>query len=153
VSPLHLGCLDVQAPKHQSNGVRPSMFPLQHRIKQVSYAKVENWNYEPFLPSSASCGRVYPHCSGALRACSIGLCSSARHGSKLIGHPAATELVPSIRRLNQPINLHLKVLLLGQIDPVDLAVLHLPLQHLHVKKNYIWMSKSKTNNYKAIVED
>jgi hypothetical protein len=35
----------------------------------------------------------------------------------------------------------LKVLLLGQIDPIDLDGLHLPLQHLCGKMNYICMSK------------
>jgi hypothetical protein len=33
------------------------------------------------------------------------------------------------------------VLLLGQIDPMDLGGLHLLLQHLHAKENYICMSK------------
>jgi hypothetical protein len=33
------------------------------------------------------------------------------------------------------------MLLLGQIDPMDLGGLHLPLQHMRAKKNYIYMSK------------
>jgi hypothetical protein len=35
----------------------------------------------------------------------------------------------------------LKVILLGQIDPVNLGGLHLPLQHMREKENYICMSK------------
>jgi hypothetical protein len=39
--------------------------------------------------------------------------------------------------LNQPIDPPLKVLLLGQIDPMDLYGLHLLLQHLHAKKIHL----------------
>jgi hypothetical protein len=60
-----------------------------------------------------------------------------RHGSELVRHPVAIELLI----LNQPIDPPMKVLLLGQIDPVDLGGLHLSLQHLRAKKNYICMSK------------
>jgi hypothetical protein len=60
------------------------------------------------------------------------------HGSELIGRPLLAEPVLGLQRLNQPID-PLKVLLLGQIDPMDLGGLHLPLQHLRAKKNYIWM--------------
>jgi hypothetical protein len=59
------------------------------------------------------------------------------HGSELIGCLVAIELVPGLQKLNQPIDLPLKVMHLGQIDPVDLARLHLPLQYLRAKKNYI----------------
>jgi hypothetical protein len=63
-----------------------------------------------------------------------------RHGSKLIGCLVATEPIPGLWILNQPIA-PLKVLLLGRIDPVDLGGLYLPLQHLRAKKKYICMSK------------
>jgi hypothetical protein len=52
-----------------------------------------------------------------------------------------TEPVPCLLVLNQPINPPPKVLVLGQIDPVDLGGLHLMLQHMRAKKNYICMSK------------
>jgi hypothetical protein len=58
-----------------------------------------------------------------------------RYGSKLVGRPPATEPVPGLRILNQPIDRPLKVLVLGQIDPVDLCGLHLLLQHLRAKEN------------------
>jgi hypothetical protein len=64
-----------------------------------------------------------------------------RYDSKHVGHLVAAEPVPGLRILNQLINAILRVLLLGQIDHVDLGRLHLPLQHLCVKKNYICMSK------------
>jgi hypothetical protein len=65
-----------------------------------------------------------------------------RHGSKLIGRPVATKLVLGLLIINQSIDPPpLKMLLLGQIDPVDLGGLHLPLQHMRAKKNYIYMSK------------
>jgi hypothetical protein len=64
-----------------------------------------------------------------------------RHGSELVRRPVVVEPVPNLLILNQPVDLPLKVLLLGQIYPVDLGGLHLPLQHLCVKKNYISMSK------------
>jgi hypothetical protein len=51
-----------------------------------------------------------------------------RHGSKFVRRPVAIEPV-------------LGLLVLGQIDPVDLGGLHLPLQHLCAKKNYVCMSK------------
>jgi hypothetical protein len=66
---------------------------------------------------------------------------SLRHSSKLVRCPPAIEPVPDLRILNQPIDRSLKMLVLGQIDPVNLSGLHLPLQHLHVKENYICMSK------------
>jgi hypothetical protein len=66
---------------------------------------------------------------------------SLRHSSKLVRRPIATEPVPDLWIIHQPIDVPLKVLLLGQIDPVDLGGLHLPLQHLHAKENYICMSK------------
>jgi hypothetical protein len=53
-----------------------------------------------------------------------------RHGSKLVGRPIAAKSVPGLRILHQPIDVPLKVLLLGQIDPVDLGGLNLLLQHL-----------------------
>jgi hypothetical protein len=62
-----------------------------------------------------------------------------RHGSELVKRLVAIEPIPDLLILNQPID-PLKVLLLGQIDLVDLGGLHLPLQHLRVKKNYICMS-------------
>jgi hypothetical protein len=64
-----------------------------------------------------------------------------RHNSKLVERPIAVEPVPSLWILHQPIDVPLKVLLLGQIDPVDMCGLHLPLQHLCAKDNYICMSK------------
>jgi hypothetical protein len=64
-----------------------------------------------------------------------------RHSSKLIGRLVAVELVLGLLILNQPINPTMKVLLLGEIDLVDLGGLHLPLQQLRAKKNYICMSK------------
>jgi hypothetical protein len=64
-----------------------------------------------------------------------------QHDSKLVGHPIATEPVACLKILHQPIDVPLKVLLLGQIDLVDLGGLHLLLQHLHAKENYICMSK------------
>jgi hypothetical protein len=64
-----------------------------------------------------------------------------RHGSKLVGRPPAAKPVPGLRILNQPIDRPLKVLVLSQIDHVDLGGLHLPLQHLHAKENYICMLK------------
>jgi hypothetical protein len=64
-----------------------------------------------------------------------------RHGSKFIRRPLVAQPVPGLRILNQPIDRPLKVLVLGQIDPVDLGGLHLPLQHLRTKENYICMSK------------
>jgi hypothetical protein len=64
-----------------------------------------------------------------------------RHGFELIGRIVATEPVLGLLILDQPIVSPLKVLLLGQIDPVNLGGLHLPLQHLCAKKNYICMSK------------
>jgi hypothetical protein len=61
-----------------------------------------------------------------------------RHDSKLVGRPVAVEPVLGLLILNQPIDPPpLKVLLLGQIDPVDLG----GLQHLRAEKNYICMSK------------
>jgi hypothetical protein len=66
---------------------------------------------------------------------------SLRHGSKLVGCPKATEPLPSLRILYQLINVTLKVLFLGQIDLIDLGGLHLPLQHLRAKENYICISK------------
>jgi hypothetical protein len=63
-----------------------------------------------------------------------------RHNSELVGHPVAAEPVLGLWILNQPID-PLKVLLFGQIDLVDLGGLHLLLQHLRAKKNYICMSK------------
>jgi hypothetical protein len=64
-----------------------------------------------------------------------------RYSSKLVRRPVAVEPVLDLRILNQSIDPTLKVLVLGQIGPMDLGGLHLPLQHLHVKKNYICMSK------------
>jgi hypothetical protein len=64
-----------------------------------------------------------------------------QHGSKLVRCPLATKPVVGLRILHQPIDLPLKVLLLGQIDPVDLGGLDLQLQHLRAKENYICMSK------------
>jgi hypothetical protein len=64
-----------------------------------------------------------------------------RQGSELVGCPVAAEPVPGLQILNQPIDPTPKVLLLGQIDPVDLGGLQLPLQHLRAKRNYICMSK------------
>jgi hypothetical protein len=53
------------------------------------------------------------------------------HGSKLVGHLIAAKSVLGLRILHQPIDVPLKVLLLGQIDPIDLGgLLHLLLQHL-----------------------
>jgi hypothetical protein len=62
---------------------------------------------------------------------------SLQHGSKLIGRPVATEPVLGLWMLNQPIDPPLKVLLLGQIDPMDLYGLHLLLQHLRAKKIHL----------------
>jgi hypothetical protein len=64
-----------------------------------------------------------------------------RHCSKLVGCPIAAEPVLGLWILHQPIDVPMKVLLLGQIDPVDLGGLHLSLQHLRAKENYICMSK------------
>jgi hypothetical protein len=102
-------------------------------------------SYHPLHLADVSVRVIAVHRGLALLVCPVLL----RHGSKLDGHPVAVELVPGLQRLNQQIDLPLKVLLLCQIDPVDLA----RLQHLRAKKNYIWMSKSKINNYKVIVED
>jgi hypothetical protein len=88
---------------------------------------------------------VVVHRGLALPICLVPL----RHGSEPVERPVAAELVPGFWRHNQPTDLPLKVLLLGQIDSLDLA----RLQHLCAKKNYIWMSKSKINNFKVIVED
>jgi hypothetical protein len=63
-----------------------------------------------------------------------------RHDSELVGRPVAEEPVLGLRILNQSID-PLKVLLFGQIDLVDLGGLHLLLQHMRAKKNYIYMSK------------
>jgi hypothetical protein len=60
-----------------------------------------------------------------------------QHDSKLVGRPIALERVPGLRILHQPIDVSLKVLLLGQIDLVYLGELHL----LCAKDNYICMSK------------
>jgi mRNA-degrading endonuclease toxin of MazEF toxin-antitoxin module len=106
-------------------------------------------SYHPLHLADVSVRVIAVHRGLALLVCPVLL----RHGSELDGHPVAVELVPGLQRLNQQIDLPLKVLLLCQIDPVDLARLQLPLQHLRAKKNYIWMSKSKINNYKVIVED
>jgi hypothetical protein len=61
------------------------------------------------------------------------------HIYELVRRPVATEPVPGLWILNQTVN-PLKVLLFGQIVPMDLDGLHLPLQHLRAKKNYISMS-------------
>jgi hypothetical protein len=61
-----------------------------------------------------------------------------KHGSKLVRCPIAVEPVSGLRILHQPIGVPLKVLLLGQIDPVNRGGL---LQHLCAKENYIYMSK------------
>jgi hypothetical protein len=61
------------------------------------------------------------------------------HGFEIVRRPVVTEPVPNLWILNQPIDPSLKMLLLGQIDPVDLGGLHLLLQHLRTKKNYICM--------------
>jgi hypothetical protein len=64
-----------------------------------------------------------------------------RHDSKLVEHPIAAEPVPGLQILHQPIDVPLKVLVFGQIDHVDLGGLHLLLQLLCAKENYICMSK------------
>jgi hypothetical protein len=64
-----------------------------------------------------------------------------QHGSTLVGRPPAVEPVPGLWIFHQPIDIPLKVLLLGQIDSVDLGGLHLLFQHLRAKENYICMSK------------
>jgi hypothetical protein len=65
------------------------------------------------------------------------------HDSELVGHPVAAELVSGLLVLNQPIKPPLKVLLLGQIDPMNLGGLYLLLQRLHTKKNYISCQSKK----------
>jgi hypothetical protein len=55
-----------------------------------------------------------------------------QHGSKLVRCPLATEPVPGLQILNQPMDHLLKVLVLGQIDLFHLCGLHLLLQHLCV---------------------
>jgi hypothetical protein len=61
--------------------------------------------------------------------------------SKLVKRPIVVEPIPGLRILHQPTDRPLKVLILGQIDPMDLGGLHLLLQHLRAKENYICMSK------------
>jgi hypothetical protein len=75
-----------------------------------------------------------------------------QHGSKLVRRPPTAEPVPDLWIFHQPNDVPLKVLLLGQIDPVDLGELHLLLQHLHAKENYICIPKEKNNNFNTCVQ-
>jgi hypothetical protein len=75
-----------------------------------------------------------------------------RHDTKLVGCPIAAESVPNLRILRQPIDVPLKVLLLSQIDPMDLGGLHLSLQHMRAKENYILHVKIKNNNFNTCVQ-
>jgi hypothetical protein len=122
---------------------------LNKLVTQKFRIEIMSLPYHPLHLADLSNHAIVVHRGLALSVCPVLLL----HGSELIRRPILAEPVPSLQRLNQPIDPPLKVLLLGQIDPVDLGGLHLPLQHLRAKKYYIWMSKSKINNYKAIVED
>jgi hypothetical protein len=99
--------------------------------------EVISLSYHPLRLADVSIRAVAVHRGLALSVHPILL----QHGSELVGRQVAVESVPGLRILSQPIDPPLKVLLLGQIDPMDLSGLHLPLQHLRGKKNYICMSK------------
>jgi hypothetical protein len=92
--------------------------------------KLMSLSYHPLHLADVSIDTVAVHRGLALPVHPVLL----RYGSELVGHLVAAEPVPCLWRLNQPIDLPLKVLLLGQIDHVDLARLHLLLQHLREKR-------------------
>jgi hypothetical protein len=80
------------------------------------------------IPSYGSCRHVRLRHSSAPMTWVL-----LRDDSKVLGHPLATEPVPGLQILNQPIDHPLKVLVLGQVDHVCLCGLHLLLQHLRVE--------------------
>jgi hypothetical protein len=78
------------------------------------------------ISSSGSYGCVRPVCS----------CRSP----KVLGRPPATEPVPGLWILNQPIDRPVKVLILDQVDPFLLCELHLLLQHMCVVCGNIYVA-------------
>jgi hypothetical protein len=94
-------------------------------------------SYHPLILVDVSVHAVAVHRGHALSVQPISL----RHGSELVRRPVAIEPVTGLLILNQPIAPPpLMGLLLGQIDLVYMCWLHLLLQHLHAKKNYICIS-------------
>jgi hypothetical protein len=136
-------------PNIEVMGFDPSMFLLQHRIKLVTpklRIKIMSLSYYPLRLADVSICAIAVHRGLALPVHPVPL----RHGFELLGRPIAAEPVLRLIILNQSINPTLKVLLLGQIDPVDLGELHIPLQHMCVKRiTFACQSKKSINSTPA----
>jgi hypothetical protein len=113
----------------------PSTFLLQHRSQRYQQVNMKNlWkerknvSYPPLGHAHMTVRPVVVHWRLAL---SVQL---VLHwdGFELLRHPPLAHHIPSLRIFDHPINLHLKLLLLGQIDVMRLIWLYWPLQHLRV---------------------
>jgi hypothetical protein len=111
----------------------PSTFPLQHRIQRYKQVNTKNLRKERRIVSYPPLGladmTVRPVVVHQRLALSV-LLVPHWDGFELLGCPPLTYRVTSLKIFNQPINLPLKLLLLGQVDVMRLMWLYHPLQHL-----------------------
>jgi hypothetical protein len=114
-------------------GFDPSTFVLQHRIQRYKQVNMKNLrkerksvSYQPLGLADMTVHPVVVHQWLALSVLSVPL----GDGSELRERPPLAHRVPSLRIFDQPINLPLKLLLLGQVDVVCLMWFYRLLQHL-----------------------
>jgi hypothetical protein len=120
-------------PNVQVIGIDPSTFLPQHRIQHYKLVNTKNlWkerkniSYQPLGLADVTAHAIVVHRCLALLVVLVPL----QEGSELRKHPPLTHHVPGLRIFDEPIDLPLKLLLLGQVDVVHLAGLYWLLQHL-----------------------
>jgi hypothetical protein len=138
-------------PNVQLIGFDPSTFLLQHKIQCYKQVNTKNlWkerksvSYQPqgWLYRFCYVGSVVVYWWLALSVLSV----SHWDGFELLGRPPLANRVPSLRIFDHPINLSLKLLLLGQVDVVSLMWLYQPLQHLWVVQQILLQDKKLSLN-------
>jgi hypothetical protein len=125
-------------------GFDRSTFLLQYRIQCYKQVNTKNLKKErksvSYLPLDLADVTVHPvvvHWRLALSLLSV----LQWDGFELLGRPPLAHHVPSLWIFEQPINLPLKLLPLGQVDVVHLIWLYRLLQHLWVVQQMLLQAK------------